>query len=148
VFFDDILIYSSTWADPLRDLRTVLAVLRQHQLFVKQSKCAFGVPSVAYLGHVISASGVAMDPAKVQAVHDWPQPRLARVVRSFLGLVGYYRKFVHDYGIIAASLTVLLKKEGFAWSAEADVAFDALKAAVTTAPVLALPDFTKPFVVE
>jgi hypothetical protein len=123
VFFDDILIYSSTWADHLRHLRTVLAVLQQHQLFVKQSKCAFGVPSVAYLGHVISASGVAMDPAKVQAVHDWPQPRSTRAVRGFLGLAGYYRKFVHDYDTITTPLTALLKKEGFTWSAEAAAAF-------------------------
>jgi hypothetical protein len=147
VFFDDILIYSSTWADHLRHLCTVLAIFRQHQLFVKQSKCAFRVPSVAYLGHVISESGVAMDPAKVQAVHDWPQPRSAHAVRGFMGLVGYYRKFVHDYGTIAAPLTALLKKEGFAWSEEAAAAFDALKAAVTTSLVLALQDFTKSFVV-
>jgi hypothetical protein len=117
-------------------------------LFVKQSKCAFGVPSVTYLGHVISASGVAMDPAKVHAVRGWPQPRSTRVVRGFLGLASYYRKFVHDYSTIAAPLIALLKKEGFTWSAEAAAAFDALKAAVTTTPVLALPDFTKPFVVE
>jgi hypothetical protein len=117
-------------------------------LFVKQSKCAFGVPSVTYLGHVISASGVAMDPAKVHAVRGWPQPRSTRVVRGFLGLASYYRKFVHDYSTIAAPLIALLKKEGFTWSAEAAAAFDALKAAVTTAPVLVLPDFTKPFVVE
>jgi hypothetical protein len=72
VFFDDILIYSSTWADHLRHLHAVLTVLQQHHLFVKRSKCAFGVGSIAYLGHVISEAGVAMDPAKVQAVHDWP----------------------------------------------------------------------------
>jgi hypothetical protein len=148
VFFDDILIYSSSWADHLRHLRAVLSILRQHRLFVKRSKCAFGLPSVAYLGHVISAAGVAMDPAKVQAVQDWPQPRSARAVRGFLGLAGYYRKFVHDYGVIAAPLTALLKKEGFSWTDEAAAAFTALKAAVTSAPVLALPDFTKPFVVE
>jgi hypothetical protein len=74
VFFDDILIYSATWADHLRHLRAVLLVLRQHRLFVKRSKCAFGVPSIAYLGHIISAEGVAMDASKVQAVLDWPQP--------------------------------------------------------------------------
>jgi hypothetical protein len=113
VFFDDILIYSSSWADHLRHLRTVLSELRRHHLFVKRSKCAFGEVSVAYLGHVISADGVAMDPAKVQAIVDWPAPRSARAVRGFLGLAGYYRKFVHNYGTVAAPLTALLKKEGF-----------------------------------
>jgi hypothetical protein len=148
VFFDDILIYSSSWADHLRHVRAVLAMLQQHQLFVKKSKCAFAVPSVAYLGHVISEAGVAMDPAKVEAVRDWPQPRSARAVRGFLGLAGYYRKFVHGFGVIAAPLTALLKKEGFSWMEEATRAFTALKTAVTTAPVLALPDFTKQFIVE
>ena len=148
VFFDDILIYSATWADHLRHLRAVLLVLRQHRLFVKRSKCAFGVLSIAYLGHIISAAGVAMDPSKVQAVLDWPQPRSARAVRGFLGLAGYYRKFVHDYGTIAAPLTALTKKDGFSWSEEAAPAFQALKHAVTSAPVLALPDFAQPFVVE
>jgi hypothetical protein len=98
VFFDDILIYSKTWADHLRHLRAVLNELRRHQLFVKRNKCSFATSSVAYLGHVISAVGVAMDPAKVQAIHDWPAPRSARAVRGFLGLAGYYRKFVHNYG--------------------------------------------------
>jgi len=85
VFFDDILIYSSTWVDHLRHLRAILLVLGQHRLFVKRSKCAFGVDSISYLGHIISAAGVAMDPAKVHAVMDWPQPHLARAVRGFLG---------------------------------------------------------------
>jgi hypothetical protein len=91
----------------------VLSELRRHQLFVKCSKCAFSEPSVAYLGHTISASGVTMDSAKVQAIIDWPVPRSVRAVRGFLGLVGYYRKFVHNYGTVAAPLTALLKKEGF-----------------------------------
>jgi len=89
-----------------------------------------------------------MDPAKVQAVRNWPQPRLARAVRGFLGLAGYYRKFVRDYGTIAAPLTALLRKEGFSWSEEAAAAFNALKLAVTTGPVLRLPDIAQPFVVE
>jgi hypothetical protein len=147
VFFDDILIYSSTWAEHLRHVRVVLAVLHQHRLFVKRSKCAFGVPSIAYLGHVISAAGVAMDPDKVQAVADWAQPRSARAVRGFLGLAGYYRKFVKEFGMIAAPLTALLK-EGFTWIEAASTTFAALKTAVTTAPVLALPDFVEPFIVE
>jgi len=148
VFFDGILIYSSSWADHLLHLRAILSVLQQHHLFVKRSKCAFGESSIAYLGHVISDTGVAMDPAKVQAVRDWPQPRSARAVRGFLGLAGYYRKFVHDYGTIAAPLTALLKKGGFSWTADATTAFQALKTAVTSALVLALPDFTRPFVVK
>jgi hypothetical protein len=148
VFFDDILIYSRTWADHLRHLRAVLDELQRHQLFVKRSKCSFGAPSVAYLGHVISAAGVAMDPTKVQAIHDWPAPRSVRAVRGFLGLAGYYRKFVHGYGALAAPLSALLKKEGFSWDDAAASAFAALKAAVTSAPVLAMPDFTKLFTVE
>jgi hypothetical protein len=94
VFFDDILIYSASWADHLRHLRAVFTILQQHRLFVKRSKCAFGEHSIAYLGHVISDAGIAMDPVKVQAVSAWPQPRLARAVRGFLGLASYYCKFV------------------------------------------------------
>jgi hypothetical protein len=148
VFFDDILIYSKSWADHLRHLRAVLSELCQHTLFVKRSKCAFGVASVAYLGHTISVAGVAMDSSKVQAIHDWLVPRSTRAVRGFLGLAGYYRKFIHSYSSIVALLTALLKKEGFTWGPEATSAFLALKEAVTSAPVLAMPDFTKPFVVE
>ncbi|WVZ80867.1 hypothetical protein U9M48_028309 [Paspalum notatum var. saurae] len=110
VFFDDILIYSKSWADHLRHLRAVLTELRHHRLFVKRSKCAFSVTSVSYLGHIISEAGVDMDPAKMQAIHDWPVLRSARAVRGFLGLTGYYRKFVHNYGSIAAPLTTLLKE--------------------------------------
>ena len=125
----------------------MLTVLQQHQLFVKRSKCAFGVSSITYLGHIISDEGVAMDPTKVQVVSDWPQPRSACAIRGFLGLAGYYRKFVHDHDTIASPLTALLK-EGFSWNDDAAAAFRVLKAAVTSAPVLALPDFTRPFIVE
>jgi hypothetical protein len=110
VFFYDILVYSKTWADHLRHLRAVLNELRHHHLFVKRAKCSFGTSSVAYLAHVISADGVAMDPANVKAILDWSTPRSARAVRGFLGLAGYYRKFVHNYGTVTAPLTALLKK--------------------------------------
>jgi hypothetical protein len=148
VFFDDILIYSKTWANHLRHLRAVLTELRRHHLFVKHTKCSFGTSSVAYLGHVISAAGVAMDPSKVQAIRDWPAPRSPRAVRGFLGLAGYYRRFVHNYDTVAVLLTALLKKDGFSWDDAAAEAFAALKTAVTTAPVLAMPDFAKLFIVE
>jgi hypothetical protein len=148
VFFDDILIYNKTWADYLRHLRGIFSELRQQQLFVKRTKYAFGATSVAYLDHVISEAGVAMDPAKVHAIHEWPAPRSARAVRDFLGLAGYYRKFVHNFGTIVAPLTAVLKKDGFEWFDAAAATFDALKAAASSAPILAMPDFTKPFIVE
>jgi hypothetical protein len=116
VFFDDILIYSSSWADHLRHIRAVLEELCCHQLLLKRTKCAFGAASVAYLGHIISAACVAMDPAKIQAIREWPAPRSARAVRGFLGLAGYYTKFVHNYGAVDAPLTALLKKDGFSWN--------------------------------
>lgn len=133
VFFDDILIYSSSWSDHLRHVKLVLEAMRTHQLFLKRSKCSFGEETMAYLGHIISAAGVAMDSDKVLAVVDWPVPRTIRVVRGFLGLAGYYRKFIRDFGTIAAPLTALLKKDGFLWTPAATIAFEALKKALTTA---------------
>jgi hypothetical protein len=103
---------------------------------------------VAYLGHIISAEGVAMDVDKVEVVRAWPTPRTVWAVFGFLGLMGYYRKFIRGYDDIAALLTQLLKQESFRWSPEAEAAFDALKAALTSAPVLQLPDFDKSFIVD
>lgn len=144
VFFDDILVYNSSWSDHIRHVKVVLELMQQHQLYLKRSKCAFGEESVAYLGHVISADGVAMDSQKVMAIIDWATPRSVRAVRGFLGLAGYYRKFIRDFGVMVAPLTALLKKDGFLWSEEADRAFLQLKTTLTTAPVLQLPDFTLP----
>ena len=148
VFFDDILVYNASWSEHVRHVRVVLELMREHQLFLKRSKCSFGEESVTYLGHVISIDGVAMDNQKGMAVVDWPVPRRVRAVRGFLGLAGYYRKFIRDFSIIAAPLTALRKKDGFLWSEEATHAFTRLKTALTTAPVLQLPDFTVPFIVE
>lgn len=147
VFFDDT-IYSASWTDHLRHLCAVLDVLREHKLHIKRTKCAFATASVQYLGHVISAAGVAMDEAKVEAVQSWPQPRSAQGLRGFLGLAGYYRRFIHDFGVIAAPLTLLFRKDGFQWTDAVTNAFSALKQALTAAPVLHLPDFSKEFIVD
>jgi hypothetical protein len=136
VFFDDILIYSQSLSEHLRHVRLVFAKLQEHQLYIKRSKCEFGTCSVAYLGHVISSDGVAMDQLKVQAVLDWPLPQTVKALRAFLGLAGYYRRFIKNYGTIADPLTKLLRKDGFRWSTEAEEAFHTLQRALTTTPIL------------
>ncbi|KAM0862055.1 hypothetical protein ACQ4PT_045496 [Festuca glaucescens] len=148
VFFDDILIYSTSWAEHLQHIAIVFNELRAHRLHLKRSKCSFGTPSVAYLGHVISANGVAMDADKVAAVSAWPTPHSPRALRGFLGLAGYYRKFIWDFGLIATPLTRLLRRDALAWDDEATAVFEALKGALTTGPVLQMPDFDKPFIVD
>ena len=148
VFFDDILIYSPTWQLHLLHLETVMKLLQQHKLYAKLSKCCFGLEEIEYLGHIVSNKGVAMDSSKVQAVLEWPIPSNVKQLRAFLGLTGYYRRFIRNYANIAAPLTDLLKKDSFVWSASAQSAFDDLKQAMTAGPVLALPDFSQPFVLE
>ena len=148
VFFYDILVYSKSWKDHLSHLRTVLHILSTNSLFVKESKCQFSVSQVEYLGHIISEQGVAVDPIKIQAVIKWPKPVSVKGVRGFLGLAGYYRKFICNFGSIAAPLTQLLTKEGFHWNEAAEVAFKQFKEALTSPPILRLPDFTQQFVIE
>nr|XP_023879731.1 uncharacterized protein LOC111992135 [Quercus suber] len=148
VFFDDILVFSSNFSDHLSHLKTVLEVLQSHQLYAKQSKCVFGCEEVEYLGHIISGSGVKADPRKTLAMQQWPIPQNIKSLRGFLGLTGYYRKFIKNYGAIAQPLTDLLKKDGFHWTDKALLAFNELKAAVVQPPVLALPDFSKSFIIE
>ncbi|XP_044476613.1 uncharacterized protein LOC123204119 [Mangifera indica] len=148
VFFDDILIYSSTLSAHLHHLSLALQLLSDHHLLLNRKKCSFGVSRLEYLGHIISAEGVAADPQKIQCMIDWPRPRDITALRGFLGLTGYYRRFVRHYGQIAAPLTQLLKKNSFHWNEDSTVAFERLKTAMTTVPVLAMPDFTQPFLVE
>jgi len=148
VFFDDILVYSPCWNSHLQHLERVLQLLLQHQLYAKFSKCSFGLQSVDYLGHSVSGNGVSMVPDKIKAVLEWPVPVNLKHLRGFLGLTGYYRRFVRGYASIAAPLTQMLKKDNFHWSPEALSAFDSLKLAITQAPVLALPNFDRPFTLE
>lgn len=148
VFFDDILVYSATWEAHLCHLRTVFTILQQQHLFLKKSKCQFAQKQVAYLGHVVSKKGVSVDDNKITAIQRWPQPITLKALRGFLGLTGYYRKFVQNYGFIAAPLTNMLRKQGFLWTAASLHAFETLKNVLTSTPVLALPDFSTPFIVE
>jgi hypothetical protein len=113
VFFDDILVYSTTWKEHLTHLESILQVLQQNTLYVKLSKCAFGVEEIEYLGHVVSGRGVAMETTKVEAVNNWPTPKNLKQLRGFLGLTGYYRRFIKSYAKIAAPLTDLLRKDAF-----------------------------------
>jgi len=145
VFF---LIYSKTWDEHLQHLLIVFKILRANRLYVRREKCSFAQEEVIYLGHIIGRQGVRMDPEKVSAMRDWPIPRSIKALRGFLGLTGYYRKFIHQYGSIARALTQLLKKDSFQWCIEAEVAFLQLKEAMTQAPVLALPDFSKKIIIE
>lgn len=148
VFIDDILVYSSTWETHLTYLKAVLDLLRENKLAVKSSKCSFAKTTLEYLGHIILDKGVSTDPKKTAAMSAWPSPTSLTELRGFLGLTGYYRKFVKHYGLIAKPLTNLLKKKVFEWSKEAEAAFQNFKQAMTHTPFLALPDFNKQFEVE
>lgn len=131
----------------MRHLEIVLETLHNQSLVANKKKCFFGQKTVEYLGHVISHDGVSMDPSKVSSVLQWPRPKTVKGVRGFLGLTSYYRKFIKDYGKEARPLTELTKDE-LQWSDKVKAAFDLLKEKMTIALVLALPNFTKEFVIE
>ncbi|TQD91944.1 hypothetical protein C1H46_022460 [Malus baccata] len=148
VFFDDILVYSPSLNTHLSHLETVFQILSTHSLKVKLNKCSFGQHQIDYLGHTISGHGVSVDTSKIEAIINWPRPVCIKSLRGFLGLTGYYRKFVKHYGVLAKPLTNMLQQGNFLWTPESLNAFESLKQALTSTSVLALPDFTQPFVVE
>lgn len=148
VFFDDILVYCRLLDEHVEHLEVVMTELAKHSLYVNAKKCCFGLSTLEYLGHIILKEGVVADQTKIAAMVNWPAPTNLWELRGFLGLIGYYRKFVKGYGSIAWLLTNLLNNDSFLWSAKAANAFHKLKAAMTTVPVLALPDFSRKFVVD
>ncbi|WVZ76220.1 hypothetical protein U9M48_024209 [Paspalum notatum var. saurae] len=148
VFIDDILIYSKSEEEHEVHLRLVLQRLREHKLYAKLKKCEFWIDEVPFLGHIISKGGIAVDPRKISAITNWEVPQTPKEVRGFLGLAGYYRRFIENFSKTAKPMTSLLEKDAaFKWTADRQAAFDELKRRLTTAPVLTLPDQQKKFTV-
>jgi hypothetical protein len=148
VFIDDILIYSKTKEDHKKHLEVALQVLREHKLYAKFEKCDFWQHQVKFLGHVVSQTGIAMDPAKIESVMEWKAPTSPTEVRSFLGLAGYYRRFIEGFSKIALPMTNLTRKNiDYIWDDNCERAFQQLKEKLTTAPVLTIPESGVPFVI-
>ncbi|XP_020963973.1 uncharacterized protein LOC110265353 [Arachis ipaensis] len=146
VFIDDILVYSKTAKEHEEHLRIVLQILKERKLYAKLSKCEFWKEEVKFLGHVVSKGGIAVDPSKVEAVMEWERPTTVTEVRSFLGLAGYYRRFIEGFFWIVLPMTKLTRKEvPFVWTSECKESFQTLKQKLTSAPVLILPEPHEPF---
>ena len=148
VSFGDILIYSKTWEENLQHVDQALQLLKDHQLYAKPSKCAFGFNKVEYLGDIVSHEGVKVDPRKIKVIMEWPIPKTIKKLRGFLAFLGYYIRFVRNYGHIVAPLITLLNKDSFHWNENANISFEQLKKAMCTTPMLATLVFTKEFIVE
>eukprot|EP00253_Pinus_taeda_P013617 PITA_13617 len=148
IFIDDILVYSRTVEEHQEHLRKVLQTLREHQLYAKFSKCDFFKEEIQYLGHVISKEGIAVDPEKIKAIMDWPVPKDVADIRSFMGLAGYYRRFVEGFSKVAFPITSLQKKgKAFQWTPNCQQSFEQLKHLLTTTPILRIADPDKDYVV-
>ncbi|GJV02953.1 putative reverse transcriptase domain-containing protein [Tanacetum coccineum] len=149
VFIDDILIYSKTQEEHVKHLRLVLELLKKEKLYAKFFKCEFWLREVQFLGHVINGNGIHVNPSKIEAVKNWKAPRTPFEVHSFLGLAGYYRRFIENFSKIAKSLTILTQKcKTFDWGEEQENAFQTLKDKLCNAPILALPDGPKDFMLK
>ncbi|GJR27994.1 putative reverse transcriptase domain-containing protein [Tanacetum coccineum] len=148
VFIDDILIYSRNKEEHANHLRIILELLRKEKLYAKFSKCDFWIRIVQFLGHLIDSQGLHVDPAKIEAVKNWTSPTTPTEVRQFLGLAGYYRRFIEGFSKIAKPLTKLTQKnKNYIWGEEQESAFQLLKQKLCEAPILALPEGNDDFVV-
>nr|GFC79988.1 putative reverse transcriptase domain-containing protein [Tanacetum cinerariifolium] len=145
---DDILIYSKNKEEHEEHLRIILELLQKEKLYAKFLKCKFWLDSVKYLDHVINSHGVHVDPTKVEAIKSWTAPKSPTEVMQFLGLTGYYRRFIEGFSLIAKPLTKITQKnKTYEWGEEEEEAFQLLKDKLCSAPVLALPEGSKDFVV-
>jgi hypothetical protein len=146
VFIDDILIYSKSYEEHKDHLHQVLQILREKKLYAKLSKCEFWLGEVKFLGHVISKEGIVVDPTKVETVLSWEQPKSVTEIRSFVGLAGYYRRFIEGFAKIVAPLTQLTRKDQpFLWTQKCEESFQTMKERLTTSPVLVLPQPDEPY---
>ncbi|KAL0553727.1 hypothetical protein IC582_007631 [Cucumis melo] len=149
VYFDDILIYSQSLEMHVEHVKQVLCALRKAQLFANMKKCAFCLDKINFLGFVISTNGIEVDNEKVKAIQEWPQRRNSSEVRSFHGLTSFYRRFIKDFSTIATPLTEMVKKHVvFQWGEPKKKAFNVLKEKLSSAPLLALPNFENTFEIE
>ena len=148
VYFDDILIYSKNSMEHLEHLRQLFSILREQRLFVNLKKCDFYVDRIIFLGYVVTKDGIEMDRSKIEAITNWPTPSSIHDVRSFHGLVSFYRRFIRGFSSIMAPITECLKGDKFKWTSVAEESFELIKKKVTEAPCLVLPDFNKVFEVE
>ena len=141
VFVDDILIYSKSEEEHEDHLRVVLQVLRDHQLYAKFNKCEFWLTEVKFLGLIVLASGVSVDLKRVKAVMSWEMTKSVFEIHSFLGLAGYYRRFIEDFSLLAVPMTRLTRKEvKFGWNDLCEKAFQELKRRLTSTPILIVPE--------
>ncbi|GJX43903.1 putative reverse transcriptase domain-containing protein [Tanacetum coccineum] len=148
VFIDVILIYSRNKQEHTNHLRIILELLKKEKLYAKFSKCDFWIHIVQFLGHLIDSQGLHVDPAKIEAVKNWASPTTPTEIRQFLGLAGYYRRFIKDFSKIAKSLTELTQKnKKYIWGEDQESAFQLLKQKLCEAPILALPEGNDDFVV-
>ncbi|GJT16954.1 putative reverse transcriptase domain-containing protein [Tanacetum coccineum] len=147
-FIDDILIYSRNKQEHEEHLKLILELLKKEELYAKFSKCEFWIPKVQFLGHVIDSKGIHVDPAKIESIKDWASPKSPTEIRQFLGLVGYYRRFIEGFSKIAKPMTKLTqKKVKFEWGDKQETAFQLLKQKLCSAPILALPEGSEDFIV-
>ncbi|GJW14686.1 hypothetical protein Tco_0018819 [Tanacetum coccineum] len=147
VFIDDILIYSKSKQEHEKHLKIILDLLKKEELYAKFSKCEFWIPKVQFLGHVIDSEGIHVDPAKIESIKDWASPKSPTEIRQFLGLAGYYRRFIEGFSKIAKPMTKLTQKKiKFEWGDKQEAAFQLLKQKLCSAPILALPEGSEDFI--
>jgi RNase H-like domain found in reverse transcriptase/Reverse transcriptase (RNA-dependent DNA polymerase) len=148
VYFHDILVYSTGESEHLEHLRQVFKALAEQKLYINLKKCEFLTSSLVFLGYVVSAEGIHVDPSKVDAIISWPTSVNIHDVRSFHGLASFYRRFIRDFSTLVSPITECLKGGVFKWTKEAEKSFQLIKEKMTAAPILALPNFENIFELE